>query len=249
MIYNKVANIIKYNLNLFYYIIMLYFVSSLFFFQVPNEVCRIETFTSASQNKSGGIDVACTNFVAGGLPSLGYYPSLNSSLKDLFTIQFMNGKCKVLTKKTFKYFCSADYFAITIQNEADYYNARWQCYDRSTNLDYKQSRQQGNKRTMRFHKLSTPEIVKERDAIICDVQCDFSNVTVNILQTIEDVVVRKYDHIMKIDLHLDKYEYMGTYICQIAFPDNRTINGTGYDISIQGIYLYDYKVSWHALVP
>ena len=198
-------------------------------------MCRLRTFIP-SQNKSGIMDVICRNFVTTGFPSLGYFPSSNSALESLFTVHFKNGTCEVLTGKTFENYCCDNYFTVSFQNVTD---MLLHCFDLSK-PNYEQQRKEQNKPTMQYHNLSTSERGKEMDLLICDVQCEWSDVHSNILHTIKDNLVRKYEHKRQIDIQIDRYEYFGTYTCQIVFADNQTINGTGYHIGIQGIYIQIY---------
>ena len=215
---------------------MFSFQVSYFSFQVPNdpiEMCQIGTYVDL-HNDSGVMDVICINTMASRLLSLGRSLTNNTKFEQLVTVKFNNGTCKVRKKRgeKFNHHCFEDYFTASFQNVTDINKARWKCYDpiaKNIQTTDRQSREERRTPT-------TPYAI-DRNAFICDVQCESSDLNVNILHIIEDIVTRKYENTRKIYIQQEKYEFAGTYICQIVFPNNRKINGTGYQISIQGILI------------
>ena len=208
--------------------------------QVPHEMCKIGTVTALNNrhDKYETLDAICRNYMTDGFLSLELY-QLYQSFTPLITVEFINGTCEIWSENKLSYHCFADYVSVSLINVTDLHSDRVTCYDPNMISVAKRETKQGRGNWSSQHQApasNTSIYEKDSDSIICDVQCESSNVSVNILQTIEGIQVRKYEDTRKIDLHLDKYEYTGTYICQIVFPDQRLINGSSHQITVHGIF-------------
>ena len=181
-----------------------------------HELCTIYSHDSWH---SGVLDVICIKTTETEQLSLGS-KAPDRKVKEVHVV-FVNDTCI----KQPQIRCTGYYFARSFSNVSHLKQAVWTCYDPLKSAPTFDDSEETLDDSIR----------NQQHALLCDIRCETSNVTTNILHVIGNTLVKSYVNTDIINITSASYEFSGTYICQIAFTGNYTINGSGLLMHTKGI--------------
>ena len=197
------------------------------FFQEQYKMCII--YPNLARRK-GPLDFICINSMTTGLLTIRWQIDNRASKVHL---KYNNGTCIKPKNLTYDMRCMDRYAALSVNDEERFKEAKGKCFDSiQSNEDFMINETHSNID-------ATIRIADQNEGtLVCEVNCASFNVEVNILQIIEDVLIKVHENTRRINIPKSSYEYSGTYICQISFEGNRQINGTEFTIDTKGMYNY-----------